>query len=101
MAVTHVTTEDFLQEVIRCDKKVLVDFWAPWCTPCRMLAPTLEQLAADRQDVKFVKVDVDKDYELAKAYRVISIPALVVLEQGKVLSHTVGARPRAQIEALL
>lgn len=83
------------------DKKVLIDFWASWCGPCRMVSPVIEEIAAERTDIKVCKVNVDEEQELAAAFQVMSIPALVVMENGKVVNQAVGARPKAQILSLL
>ena len=83
------------------DKKVLIDFWASWCGPCRMVSPVIEEIAAERTDIEVCKVNVDEEQELAAAFQVMSIPALVVMENGKVVNQAVGARPKAQILSLL
>lgn len=83
------------------DKKVLIDFWASWCGPCRMVSPVIEEIATERPDIKVCKVNVDEEQELAAAFQVMSIPALVVMENGKVVNQAVGARPKAQILSLL
>lgn len=83
------------------NKKVLIDFWASWCGPCRMVSPVIEEIATERPDIKVCKVNVDEEQELAAAFQVMSIPALVVMENGKVVNQAVGARPKAQILSLL
>lgn len=101
MACIHVTKENFEKEVLRSDKPVIVDFWAQWCGPCRMLAPTLEALADDREDIKVCKVDVDEQRELAIEYGIESIPTLLVFQNGKKTNQSVGVVTQQQIEDLL
>ena len=98
MAELKITRENFEREVMNSDKPVLIDFWAPWCGPCRMLSPTISDIAEDFKDkVKVGKVNVDEEEELAAMFRVSSIPLLVVMKDGKVVSSTVGVRPKDQI----
>ncbi len=101
MSVITVTKENFTSEVIKSEKPVLLDFWASWCGPCRMVSPIVDEIARDRSDIKVGKINVDEQPELAGLYRVSSIPTLMVLKEGKIVNHSVGARPRAAIEALL
>lgn len=101
MSVLHVSNADFQSVVLESDKPVLVDFWATWCGPCRMLAPVLEEVAAERGDIKVCKVDVDENRELAMSYGVSSIPMLVVIRNGKVVNKSVGAIPKTQILNML
>jgi len=101
MSVLHVNQADFQSVVLESDKPVLVDFWATWCGPCRMLAPVLEEVAAERSDIKVCKVDVDENRELAMSYGVSSIPMLVVIRDGKVVNKSVGAIPKTQILNML
>ncbi len=101
MSVLHVNNADFRSVVLESDKPVLVDFWATWCGPCRMLAPVLEEVAAERGDIKVCKVDVDENRDLAAAYGVSSIPMLVVIRDGKVVNKSVGAIPKTQILNML
>ncbi len=101
MAEITITKSNFESEVLRSDKPVLVDFWASWCGPCRMLAPVVAQIADARDDVKVGKINVDEQPELAARYSVSSIPTVLVFKDGKVAASSVGYRPRPQIEALL
>ena len=97
MSVIHINKENFHQEVIASDKPVLLDFWAPWCGPCRLLAPILDEVAEEREDIKVVKVNVDEEPELAGQFRVYSIPTLAVMKDGQLIHQSAGARPKAQI----
>ena len=101
MAEITITKRNFESEVLSSDKPVLVDFWASWCGPCRMLAPVVAQIADARDDVKVGKINVDEQPELAARYSVSSIPTVLVFKDGKVAASSVGYRPRPQIEALL
>ena len=98
MSVLHITKENFQREVLESEKPVLLDFWAAWCGPCRMIAPALEEIAAERSDIKVCKVNVDEQSELAKKFQVMSIPMLVVVKDGEVVHKTIGAQPKASIE---
>ena len=100
MAIVHVTKDNF-EELLSSDKPVLLDFYAEWCGPCRMIAPIVEEIANERDDVIVGKINVDEQGELAQAYDVMSIPTLIVLKDGKVANQTTGARPKAAILALL
>ena len=101
MAVLTITKENFEEEVLKSDKPVLLDFWATWCGPCRMVGPVIEQIAAEHPEIKVGKINVDEQNELACAFRVMSIPTLVAVKDGKVVNQTVGVQPKAQILALL
>ena len=102
MAELKITRENFEQEVLKSDKPVLIDFWAPWCGPCRMLSPTISDIAEEYKDkVKVGKVNVDEEEELAAMFRVSSIPLLVVMKDGKVVNSAVGVRPKDQIVNML
>ena len=101
MSVLHITKENFQREVLESEKPVLLDFWAAWCGPCRMVGPILEEVAEERPDIKVCKVNVDDEQELASAYRIMSIPTLLVVKDGKIVSQSAGARPKSDILAML
>lgn len=101
MAVVTITKENFEQEVLQSTKPVLLDFWASWCGPCRMLSPVVDEVVEERTDVKVGKVNVDEQPELAGQFGVMSIPTLLVFEQGKLVRQAVGARPKAGVLELL
>ena len=101
MSVITLTKENFEQEVLRSDKPVLVDFWASWCGPCRMVSPIVDEIAEERSDIKVGKVNVDEQQMLAAQFSVMSIPTLLVFKNGQVVNQAVGARPQQQILALL
>lgn len=101
MSATVITKENFQTQVMESEKPVLLDFWASWCGPCRMVSPVMDEIAQERQDLMVGKVNVDEQPELAQAFRVMSIPALVSMRGGKVVNQTVGARPKADILALV
>ena len=100
MAITYVTTDNF-EQLLASNKPVLLDFYADWCGPCRMIAPIIEEIANERDDIIVGKVNVDEQGALAQAYDVMSIPTLIVLKDGKVANQATGARPKAAILALL
>ena len=101
MSAINVNKKNFNQEVLNSDKPVLMDFWAPWCGPCRMVAPLVDEIAKERSDIKVVKINVDEEQELAMQFGVMSIPTLVVMKNGKIVNQVTGARPKAQILAML
>ena len=101
MSAINVNKNNFNQEVLNSDKPVLMDFWAPWCGPCRMVVPLVEEISEVRSDIKVVKINVDEEQELAMQFGVMSIPTLVVMKNGKVVNQVTGARPKAQILAML
>ncbi len=101
MSAVHVNKNNFQKEVLQSDKPVLLDFWAPWCGPCRRVVPLIEEIAEERSDIKVAKINVDEEQELAAEFRVMSIPTLMVIKNGKVTSSAVGARPKSQILAML
>ena len=101
MSVIHINIDNFRNEVLNSEMPVLLDFWAPWCGPCRMVSPIVDEIAAERGDIKVGKVNVDEQPELAGQFGVMSIPTLVVMKGGKVVNQMVGARPKSQILAML
>ena len=101
MAVVKVNVENFENEVLKSEKPVLVDFWASWCGPCRELGPIVDALGEELTDVKVVKINVDEERELAKKYKVFSIPTLVVIKDGQPVNKSVGVKSREEILAML
>ena len=101
MSVIHITKDNFESLVKSSEKPVLIDFWATWCGPCKMIAPIIEEIAAEREDIVVGKVDVDQEMELAMQFRVSSIPTLVLMKNGAVAATMVGYRPKADILKLL
>ena len=101
MSALHINKDNFGAEVINSEKKVLLDFWAPWCGPCQMVLPIVEEIAAERPDIKVGKINVDENPELAKQFKVMSIPTLIVMEKGEVVKRAVGARSKDGILELL
>lgn len=101
MSVLHINHESFEKIIAQDGKTVLVDFWATWCGPCRMIAPVLEEVAKERPDVTVCKVDVDEERDLALEYGVSSIPTLLVFRDGKVMNQSIGAIPKERILAML
>lgn len=101
MAVVHVTTDNFEAEVLKADQPVLVDFFATWCGPCQMVGPIVEQLSEEVPNVKFVKVDVDENTDIARQYRVISVPTFVLIRDGQAVKTEVGALPKSALQKML
>ena len=97
MAVTVITKDNFEQEVLKSDKPVLIDFWAAWCGPCKMLSPVVDQIAEENPDIKVGKVDVDDQVELAMKYQIMSIPTLLVFKNGELANQSVGVIPKQAI----
>ena len=101
MAVINVTKDNFEEKVVNAQGKVLLDFWATWCGPCRMVAPIVEEIAAENADLTVGKVNVDEEMELAVKFGIVSIPTLIVLENGEVVNKAVGYAPKAELLKLL
>ncbi len=101
MSVLHITKENFNAEVVNSDRPVLVDFWATWCGPCRMVGPLVEEIAAEHPEIKVGKINVDEQPELAAQFQIMSIPTLMVVKNGRITQRVVGARPKSQILALV
>ena len=101
MAIVHITKDNYTDLVLNSATPVLLDFWATWCGPCRMIAPILEEIAAERTDILVGKIDVDQEMELAMQFGIVSIPTLVYMKKGEVLNKIVGYRPKEEILALL
>ena len=101
MAIVHITTDTFQELVLNSPKPVLLDFWAPWCGPCRMIAPFLEQIAAERENILVGKIDVDSEVELAVRFGIASIPTLLVIKNGEAANKAVGYLSKAEILELL
>ncbi len=101
MSVIKIDKNNFENEVLKSDKKVLLDFYADWCGPCRMVGPIVEEIANEHPEYKVCKINVDEQPELASSFQVMSIPSLFVMENGKVVNHSMGAKPKAQILNML
>ena len=101
MAYINVNKHNFQEEVLQSDRPVLVDFWASWCGPCRMVIPLIEEIAEEREDIKVVKINVDEEQELATQYQIMSIPTRMVFKNGEITAQALGALPKNQILDLL
>lgn len=101
MSVITITKENFKSEVLDSDKPVLIDFWASWCGPCRMMAPVIDAVAEELKDVKVGKINIDEESELAAAFKIMSIPTIMLVDRGEVVNGVVGVRPKSDILALL
>ena len=101
MKVLHINKDNFHKEVLDSDKPVLLDFFASWCGPCRMVGPILDEIAEEREDIKVCKVNIDEQPELAHRYRIMTIPTLMVLKDGNIIEQSVGAKPKHQILAMV
>ena len=101
MSALNIHKDNFHSEVMESDKPVLLDFWAPWCGPCRMVVPLVEEIAEERRDIKVGKINVDEHPELAARFGVMTIPTLMVMKDGEVVNRSVGARPTSAILAML
>ena len=100
-SITEVTDTNFQAEVIESDQPVLVDFWAPWCGPCRVVGPVLEEIASERDDLRIVKLNVDDNQQTAANFEVLSIPTLILFKDGQVAKKVIGAYPKKRLEAEL
>ena len=101
MAALHITNNNFKEEVLNSDKLVLIDFWASWCGPCRMVGPIIDEIAKENPNIKVCKVNVDEEPELANEFHIMSIPTLVVMKDGQVLRQSMGAKPKSLILDML
>ncbi|MDO4438895.1 MAG: thioredoxin [Eubacteriales bacterium] len=101
MSALNINVSNFDEEVLKSDRPVLVDFWAPWCGPCQMVVPIVEEIADENPDIKVVKVNVDDNQELAMRYRVMSIPTLIVFKDGEIVTRSMGAKPKDEILAMV
>jgi len=101
MSAININKNNFQNEVLNSERKVLLDFWAPWCGPCRMVVPIVEEIANERPDIKVGKINVDEEVELASQFGIMSIPTLVVIENGKIVNQAMGARPKEAILGML
>lgn len=101
MSEINITRQNFEQEVIQSDRPVLIDFWAPWCGPCRMLSPIIAEIAEEHPEIKVCKVNVDDEIELASAFHVANIPTVIAMRDGKIVNTSIGFRPKEQIVGMI
>ena len=101
MKALHINKDNFHKEVLNSDRPVLLDFFASWCGPCRMVGPILDEIAEEREDIKVCKVDIDEQPELASRYRIMSVPTLMVLKNGQITEQSIGVKPKHQILAMV
>lgn len=101
MSAIHINNQNFKNEVLHSDKPVLLDFWAPWCGPCRMVVPIIEEIAEENEQIKVCKINVDEETDLANQFGVMSIPTLVVMKNGEIVNKSVGAKPKQAILDML
>ena len=101
MSILHINNENFDELVLKSEKPVLLDFWATWCGPCRMVAPIVEEIAAENPDLTVGKINVDEEMELAVRFGIVSIPTLIVMEKGEIVNKTIGYAPKAELLKLL
>lgn len=101
MSIINLTKDSYHNEVMETEKVVVIDFWATWCGPCKMMAPVVEEVAKDYPDVKVCKVNVDEEPELSNAFKIVSIPTIVVIKNGEIIDSVVGYRPKGDIEKII
>lgn len=101
MSIFHITKNNFQEEVVNSDKTVLLDFWADWCVPCKMIAPVLEEIAKEHPEIKIGKINVDQEQELAVQFQVMSIPTLILMKEGKIVNQTVGLQSKSDLLELV
>ncbi len=101
MSVLTITKDNFDKEVIKSDKTVLIDFWAPWCGPCRMVSPVVDEIAEEEKSIKVGKINVDEQPELAASFNVMSIPTIIVFKNGKIAKTSVGAKSKSALLAMI
>lgn len=101
MSIINLTKDSYHNEVMETEKVVVIDFWATWCGPCKMMAPVVEEVAKDYPDIKVCKVNVDEEPELSNAFKIVSIPTIVVIKNGEIIDSVVGYRPKEDIEKII